>query len=315
VNLLFSLVSQLLHAALMLAAAPVVTGALGLLEARLQGRSGPPLLQPWRDLVRLSRKQAVFAENVSWLFRIAPAVAFAAVAVAAVLVPSFALGMASAPAADLLVIAGLLLLARCALALAAMDTGTALGGLGAGRGMFLAVLAEPALLLVIFAVSLSAGSTNVDAVAAALHEGGRARVFLGLALPALLTVTLADLGRLGVGGAVEPDMAETAGTLEYSGRPLALLEATAALRLLVWLSLIAALLAPFGMAPADGSPGLWLVGLVAWAAKLFLLTAALAVFSTVFARMRLFRAPEFLGVALLLALVAAVLWFVGQGAA
>jgi formate hydrogenlyase subunit 4 len=243
-------------------------------------------------------------------------VVFAAVAVAAVLVPSFTLGMASAPAADLLVIGGLLMFSRFVLALAAMDTGTAFGGIGAGRGMFLSVCAEPALLVVFFVFALVSGSTNVDAVAATLREGGGAKASLCLALPALLAVVLADGGRIFAGGAtVEVGMADAAGALEYSGRQLALLQAAAALRLLVWLSLISVMFVPFGVAPAGGSPGLWLVGLVAWSAKLFLIVAALAVFGTVFARMRLFRVPEFLGIAVLLALLAAVLWFVGQGAA
>jgi formate hydrogenlyase subunit 4 len=312
VTLLLSLIAQLLHLALVLAAAPVLTGALALFEARLQGRSGPHFLRPWRDLLRLFRKQTLLAENVSWLFRAAPAVAFAAIAVAAALVPSFALGMTTAPAADLLVIAGLLLLARCVLALAAMDTGSAFGGIGASRGMLVTVFAEPVLLAVFLLFSLFAGSSNVDAIAATVREGGAARVSLGLALPALLAVVLTDSAPQ---SAEELGMMDAAGTLEYSGRRLALIEAAAALRLLVWLSLIASVFVPFGVAPADASPGLWLVGLVAWAVKFFLLLATLALFNTVRARMRLFRAPEFLGVALLLALLAAVLWFVGQGTA
>jgi formate hydrogenlyase subunit 4 len=315
VTAVFSLIAQLLHTALVLAAAPVLTGVLALFEARLQGRIGPHPLQPWRDLLRLFRKQSVLAENVSWLFQAAPAVAFAATAVAAMLVPSFALGMTTAPAADLLVIAGLMMLARCVVALAAMDTGAAFGGIGASRSMFVAVFAEPALLVVFFVFALLAGSTNLDAVAA-LREGG-ARASLGLALPALLAVALAETGRVPADGraAAELAMLEAAAALEYSGRLLALLEATAELRLLVWLSLIAVVFVPFGVAPAGASPGLWLAGLVAWAAKFFLLVAALAVFQTAVARMRLFRVPEFLGVALLLALLAAALVLVGQAAA
>jgi formate hydrogenlyase subunit 4 len=296
VTAVVSLFAQLLHLALVLAVAPVLSGLLALLEARLRGRSGPPLLQPWRDLLRLWRKQAVIAENVSWLFRAAPAVAFAAIAVAAALVPSFALGMVSAPAADLLVIAGLIMAARCTLALAAMDTGTAFGGIGASRAMLFSALSEPVLLLVLFAVSLLAGGTNVDAVAAAPRDGGA----LALAVPALLAVVVTD---------------GEASVLEYSGRQLAVLEAASALRLLLWFSLIVALFLPYGIAPADAWPGLWVVGLVAWLAKLLVLVVALAVFRTVRARMRLSRVPEFLGIALLLALLAAVLWFVGQRAA
>jgi formate hydrogenlyase subunit 4 len=317
VTALFSVVAQLLHAALVLAAAPVVTGVLALFEARLQGRSGPHPLQPWRDLFRMFRKQSLLAENVSWLFRWAPVIVFASIGVAAALVPSFALGMASAPAADLLVIAGLLMLARCVLALAALDTGSAFGGIGASRIAFVFVFAEPALLVLFFVVSLLAGSTNVDAIAATLREGGMSRVSLALALPAVLAVVLADGGRVltGGGATAELRMVDAAGTLEYSGRRLALLEAAAALRLLVWFSLVAVVFVPFGVAPAGASPGQWVVGLAAWAAKILVLVAVLAVFEMVVARMRLFRAPEFLGVALLLALLAAVLWFVGQGTA
>ncbi len=146
-------------------------GCIRRLKARLLGRVGPPLLQPWRDLLRLLRKQPVMAENASWLFAAAPAGCLAAIAAAAALVPSFALGMASAPLADLLVIAGLLALARCILALAAMDVGTAFGGIGASREMTFAVFAEPALLLVIFTLALLAGTTNLDVIAACLREG------------------------------------------------------------------------------------------------------------------------------------------------
>lgn len=313
----FSLIAQLLHTALVLATAPLLTGVLALFEARLQGRAGPNPLQPWRDLKRLFRKQSVLAENVSWLFRAAPAVAFAATAVAAMLVPSFALGMTTAPAADLLVIAGFMLLARCVVALAAMDTGTAFGGIGASRSMFVAVLAEPALLVVFLVFALLAGSTNLDAVAAPLREGGGVHVSLGLAFPALLAVALAETGRVPADGRATAELAmvDAAATLEYSGRQLALLAAAAELRLLVWLSLIAVVFVPFDVAPAGASPGLWLAGLVAWAAKLFLLVAALALFQTVLARMRLFRLPAFLGVALLLALLAAALVLAGQAAA
>jgi formate hydrogenlyase subunit 4 len=162
---LIALLVQVLHIALVLAAAPLLVGYLRRMKARLLGRGGPPLTQPWRDLARLARKQPVMAENASWLFAGAPAASFAATLAAAALVPSFALGMTTAPIADLLVIAGLLTLGRCTLALAGMDIGTAFGGIGASREMTFAVFAEPALLLVIFTLALLAGTTNLDAVA------------------------------------------------------------------------------------------------------------------------------------------------------
>ena len=143
--LLVGVLIQLVHVALLLAAAPLLVGLIRRIKARLVGRAGPPLMQPYRDLLRLARKQPVLAENASVVFRAAPLASFAATAAAAALVPSFALGMATAPVADLLVIAGLLTIARVALALAAMDVGTAFGGIGASREMSFAAFAEPAL--------------------------------------------------------------------------------------------------------------------------------------------------------------------------
>ena len=163
---LSGLIAQVLHIALMCVAAPSLIGIQRWMLARLAGRVGPSLLQPWWDLIRLLRKQSVLAESASEVTGIAPAVCAAATAIAACLVPSFALGMTFAPFADLLVIAGLLALARCFMALLAMDAGTAPAGVGASRSMLLACLAEPALLLVLFALALPAGSLNLDAIAA-----------------------------------------------------------------------------------------------------------------------------------------------------
>lgn len=312
-----ALLAQSLHVALMLAAAPLLVGCVRWLKARLLGRVGPPVVQQWRDLLRLARKQPVLAENASWLFASAPAVGFAATLAAASLVPSFALGMVTAPVADLLVVAGLLTLARCALALAGMDIGTAFGGIGASREMTFAVFAEPALLLVIFTLALLAGTTNLDVIAGLLREGTLGlRVSLGLAMIAILIVAIAENGRIPVDNPathLELTMVHEAMALEYSGRHLALVEWGAALRLLLWLTLIGAIFAPFGAARATGSPAWWLVGLLAWAAKVGLLAVALGVFETSIAKMRVFRVPEFLGIALLLGLLAAVFLFVSQG--
>ena len=187
-----SVLALLLHAALLLALAPVLAGGLRAARARLLGRGGPPVLQGWLDLVRLARKQPVLADNASWLFAAVPGVCAAAVLAAALLVPSFALGMATAPLPVLLVVAGLLGLARCALALAALDVGTAFGGIGASREMLVGALAEPVLLLVVLVLSLLAGTTNLDLVAETLRGSGQGlRVSLGLALLATCAVALA----------------------------------------------------------------------------------------------------------------------------
>lgn len=312
-----ALVALLLHVALMLAAAPLLVGLLRRGKARLLGRAGPSIRQPWRDLLRLLRKQPVVADNASWLFAAAPAASFAATLAAVALVPSFALGMTTAPLSDLLVIAGLLGLSRAALALAGMDIGTAFGGIGASREITFAAFAEPALLLVVFTLSLLAGTTNLDAIAGLLAQGTLGlRVSLGLAMIATLIIAIAENGRIPVDNPathLELTMVHEAMVLEYSGRHLALVEYGVALRLLLWMTLIGTVFAPFPLAPAGGFPPLWLLGIAAWAGKTLVLTAALGLFETAIAKMRVFRVPEFLGVALLLGLLAVVFLFVSQG--
>jgi formate hydrogenlyase subunit 4 len=317
VSFVVGLATLVLHLLLMLTAAPLLVGAVRLAKARMLARQGPHLLQPWRDLLRLARKQPVIAANASFVFRAAPATAFAATVAAASLVPSFALGMATAPVSDLLVIIGLLTLGRCAVALAGMDIGTAFGGLGASREMTFAAFAEPAMLLVIFTLALLVGSTNLDAVALALRDGGFGlRVSLGLALVAILAIAIAENGRIPIDNPathLELTMVHEAMVLEYSGRHLALIEWTAALKLLVWMTLIGTVFMPFTMAtPASGPLG-WLLALPQWAAKVGVLAVGLCLFETALAKMRVFRVPEFIGVALLLGLLAAVFLFVSQG--
>lgn len=318
ISILLGLVAQALHVLLLLATAPMVVGLVRLVKARLLGRRGPPLMQPWRDLIRLLRKQPVLADNASIVFRAAPWVTLAATMAAGAMIPSFALGMTLGPVSDLLVIAGLLTLGRCATALAGMDVGTAFGGIGASRDMTFAVYAEPALLLVIFTLALLIGSTNLDVIAGVLRDGNLGlRVSLGLALVAMLTVAIAENGRIPVDNPathLELTMVHEAMVLEYSGRDLALVEAATALKLLVWLSLIGTTFFPFGIA-APGDALFWPLGLVIWGAKIAVLAVALAVFETSIAKMRVFRVPEFLGVAVLLGLLAAVFLFLSTGIA
>ena len=314
---LLGLASLVVHLVLALTLAPVLVGFIRWAKARLVGRVGPPVTQPWRDLLRLARKQPVLAENASWLFRAAPATVFAATLAAVALVPGFALGMATAPLADLLAIVGLLALARCTLALAGLDIGTAFGGIGASRAMTFAVFAEPAMLLVIFALALLAGTTNLDAIAVVLRDSGVGpRLSLGLALVAIVVVAIAENGRIPIGNPatqLELTMVREAMALEYSARHLALIEWAAALKLLLWMTLIATIFVPFGMAVPESGPLVWLLALPVWAMKVGVLASVLVLFESAIARMRVFRVPEFLGVAVLLGLLAAVFVFVSQG--
>lgn len=307
-SVLVALLALVLHAALMLAAAPTLAGLLGAGRARLAGRTGPPVRQPWWDLARLLRKQPVVADQASFVTAGAPYACLAATAAVALLVPSFALGMASAPASGLFVIIGLLALARIAVALAALDAGTASGGIGASRAGLLAAFAEPALALVVLSVAMAAGGTNLDHAAAALREGGQGmRVPLALAGVATAMVALVEVGRLSADDPMEH--------LELSGRHLALIDLAGQFRLVAWFGLVAALFLPFGLAPEGAGPGAWLVGLLAWGAKVAVLAGALLVAEAAAARMPLFRTVEFLGVAVLLALLAAGFLFISQGSA
>jgi formate hydrogenlyase subunit 4 len=301
-TLLAGLVAQLLHIALMAAVAPTLVGVLRWMQARLAGRVGPSPLQPWRELIRLLRKQTVLAEGAASVTTYAPMASAAATAVVAGLVPSFALGMTFAPFADLLAIAGLLTAARCSLALAAMDAGTALGGVGASREMLLASLTEPALLLVLFALALLAGSLNLDLIAATQMENGADwRIGMAIALAATVLVALADTMRHQVLAS------------DLTGRGLALTEVTDALRLLVWFNLIGAMFLPFGMARSGAGPIAWAVGLTAWLARTLLFAAVLALLHAVHGRINLPRAAQMLGVAVLLGLLAAVFLFADMG--
>jgi formate hydrogenlyase subunit 4 len=314
-----ALVAQLLHVALMLAAAPLVVGVTRWLKARMMGRRGASPLQPLRDLDKLLRKTPVLADNASVVSEAAPYAGFAACLVAIALVPSFSRGMTFAPLSDLILLAGLLALARMSIALAGMDVGTAFGGLGAAREMSFSAFAEPALLLCVLTFAILAGTTNLDLIAATIRDGALGlRVSLALAAMAMLAVAIAENARIPVDNPathLELTMVHEAMLLESSGRHLALWEYQSALRLTLWLSLLAAMFVPLGTAAEGSGPVAWVLGLLAWLLKMGALCLALAAFESAIAKMRVFRVPEFLGAALLLALLAAALLFVSTGLA
>jgi formate hydrogenlyase subunit 4 len=308
--------AQLAQLVIVLAAAPLLTGVTRRIRARFLRRRGPPLLQPYRDLLKLIRKEVVVAENASWLFRAAPYLIFAATWVAAALVPTFATGLQLGAAADLIVIVALLGTARFMLALAGLDVGTSFGGIGASREMMFATLAEPAMLMAVFTLSLFAGSTELSSISAFMlgpHAG--LNLSLALALVALVIVAIGENARIPVDNPathLELTMVHEAMILEYSGRHLAVIEAAAAVKLLLYLSLIACVFTPWGTAAADAGALAWLVGLAAWAAKLLLFGFLLTLLETAIAKMRVFRVPDFLGVALMLGLLATILLFVAR---
>ena len=314
--LMLETAAQAAQMLLVLLLAPLLTGFVRKVKARLVRRQGPPLLQPYRDLLRLLHKETVLAENASWLFRVIPYLIFAITWVAAALVPTFATGLLFSWSADLIAIIALLASGRFLLALAGMDVGTSFGGIGSSREVMIATLAEPAMIMMVFTLALVAGSTQLSFVAGhMLHEQVGLRVSLGLALVALIMVAIAENGRIPIDNPathLELTMVHEAMVLEYSGRHLAMIELAASLKLLLYVSLIACAFVPWGLAPAGAGPHDYAVGAGTYVAKLAAGGFALAVFETAIAKMRVFRVPEFLGAALMLGLLGTLLLFVSR---
>ena len=299
---------------LVLLLSPLLTGLVRKVKARLLRRQGPPLLQPYRDLLRLMRKDVVLAENASWLFRAIPYIVFAGTWVAASLVPTFASGLLFSWSADLIALVALLGSARFFLALAGLDVGTSFGGIGSSREVMIASLAEPAMLMIVFTLALVAGSTQLSAIAAHMVSGEVGlRVSLGLALLGLIMVAIAENGRIPIDNPathLELTMVHEAMVLEYSGRHLALIDLSSELKLLLYISVIGCLFTPWGIAPPHGSAPEIAIGIGSYIAKLALGGFLLAVFETSIAKMRVFRVPAFLGAALMLGLLGTLLLFV-----
>jgi len=301
---------------LVLLLAPLLTGFVRKVKARFQRRLGPPLIQPYRDLIRLMRKEVVLADNASWLFRVSPYLIFSATWVAASLVPSFKTGLLFSWSADLIALIALLGSARFFLALAGLDVGTSFGGIGSSREMMIASLAEPAMIMIVFTLALVAGSTQLATMAAYMNspEIGL-RMSLALGLVALIMVAIAENSRIPIDNPathLELTMVHEAMVLEYSGRHLALVEFSASLKLLLYISLLACLFAPWGLVVNGADPISLAIGVLAYFAKLLLGGFLLALFETTIAKMRVFRVPEFLGAALMLGLLGTLLLFVSR---
>ena len=315
--LIIDIAAQALQMLLVLAIAPLLIGITRKVKARLLRRQGPSVLLPYQDIWKLMHKEAVLAHNASWLYRVAPYLVFAATWVAAALVPTYATGLLFSWSADLIAIVALLATARFTLALAGMDVGTAFGGIGSSREMLISSLAEPAMLLIAFTVALVAGTTQLSTIAAhMIHEPVGLRVSLGLALFAFILVGVAENARIPIDNPathLELTMVHEAMVLEYSGRHLAMIEAAAALKLVLYFSLLACLFVPFGMATGDKSLAALAIGLVAYLAKLVVLATILPIGETAVAKMRVFRYPVFLGGAFAAASLAVFLLFVSQG--
>ena len=297
-----------LQLGLLLALAPGLNGLIKRMKAVLQGRHGPPLLQPYFDLVKLLRKDAVVSEHATAVFRWAPAVYAGCFATAALLVPVLWSRAPLAGWGDAIALVGLFALARFALALAGLDTGSSFGGMGSSREVAVAALAEPALLLVLFAVAWRTGGTDLSGATEYLVSQGVAAVAPSqlLALAALVIVVIAETGRVPADNPdthLELTMIHEGMLLEYSGRPLGILIWASLLKQIVLFSLVAALFFPFGVA---ATPSEIPAAVGALLLKLVALASVMSVVESSSAKLRILRVPELLGAASALAVLALV---------
>jgi len=307
---------QLLQSVAVVLIAPAVMGWVNICRAWLQNRSAPSLWLPYYTLGKLFHKDAVIANTVSPLFRVTPYVLFGCMWLAAGIVPVLATNLPFAPAADIIALVGLFATARVFSALAAMDTGTSFGGLGARREMMIGFLAEPAMLMTLFTAAFISGSTQLPTIVETLaHREFAIHPSLAFAGVAFLMVLLAENARIPVDNPtthLELTMLHEAMILEYSARHLALIEWAVAIKLVAYMTIGFALFVPWGIAPAGAWQALPLA-LAALAVKLAVAGAGLALIETVLAKMRLLLAPEFLSTAFLLAVLGMLTHFLVRG--
>ncbi|MBU2569965.1 MAG: NADH-quinone oxidoreductase subunit H [Gammaproteobacteria bacterium] len=286
--------------------APLLTGWIKFVKCRLQNRKAPSLLQPYRDLRKLWVKETILPETASWIFSAAPVIVFAAILLAAAIVPLVAVNLPTARIADVFVMVGFFALARTFLVLAGMDIGTAFGGMGASREMTISSMAEPAMLMVVFTLAMSAQTTNLSlAMQYVLDSGLVLRPSFVFALAALMLVAIAETGRIPIDNPathLELTMIHEAMILEYSGRSLALMEWASQIKLMLYGVLIANMFFPWHIA-TDFSLEALAEGLLAIVLKLAALSVLLAFSETLLAKMRIFRVQEFLSFAYLLSVL------------
>lgn len=302
----------------MLAVAPGIVGLIRKVKARFQCRRGASLFQPYADLAKLFRKQPVVSSTASWIFTAAPYIVFASTMAAGLLVPVFASQVPLDFAGNIIALVYLLALGTFFLILAGLDAGSVFGGMGGSRESIIASLAEPAMIMAVFAIALTTGSTNLSTIVhkTALMEGIVTDPSPHLmALAALFIVAIAETGRIPVDNPathLELTMIHEAMVLEYSGRYLALIEWASGLKLLVFLTLIVNVFAPWGIATTV-APGALALGVAAYLVKVAGLAVVIGTMECMFAKMRLFRLTDLLGAAFILALLGLLFFYILRG--
>jgi len=306
--ILFNL-SQIL---LLIIASPLAIGFLRKLKSRLQNRRGASIFQPYLDLSKLFAKDALLAENASWIFRATPYIVFTATVLAGSTIPLFTLDMPFAKIADVIAMIALLALARFFLALAGMDIGTAFGGMGASREMTFSALAEPAMLMSVFVMSVGAESTNITTMVKYMLHLQEILPSIGFAFASIIMVAIAENGRIPIDNPathLELTMIHEAMILEYSGRHLALIEWASAIKLLLFSTLIINLFCPWGIAETV-EPQVIFIAFVLWSVKVTVLLSVLAIIETNLAKMKIFEVSDYLSTAFVLAFLGMLIHYI-----
>jgi formate hydrogenlyase subunit 4 len=302
--ILRQLAIEIVQVALLIGLSPLFIGWVRMLKCWSQGRSSAGILQPYRDLAKLFAKDVILAENASWIFRFTPYLVFGTAVLAGGIIPILSVDLPLAPTADVIVLVGFFAVARFFTALAGMDIGAAFGGMGSSREMTIASLAEPAMLMSIFTVSLANQSTSLSYIVQVICSGQSVlRPSLAFAFLAFVLITLTETGRIPVDNPsthLELTMIHEAMILEYSGRHLALIEWAGMMKLSLFVMLGIACFAPWGIASGVGLMEI-VTAFIAMTLKLGLVAFGIVLIETGLAKMRLFRLTEFLGTAFLMA--------------
>ena len=277
--------------------APLVSGIISKIKNNLRMRKGPGIFQPYHNFIKLFHKEEVVSEVSSWIFRITPFIVLGSTVLAALLAPVFTVTPYARYIGDFILIIFILALGRFFLALSGIDTGSSFGGMGSSREMFLSSLAEPAAIVSIFAVSLNAGTTNLGVIYG-LHGVKVSSIIAGFSL---LMVAIAETSRIPIDNQethLELTMIHEAMALEYSGRSLALIELSSHIKQIVFFSLIAGILFPSQ-------------GIVLYLLKIIGISIAVGFIEVSVAKMRLFRAVDFLAFSFVISLAAIVMSVMG----
>jgi formate hydrogenlyase subunit 4 len=306
------LIIEILQVAVLLFVAPLFSGWVKMVKCWFQGRSAPSLFQRYRDIRKLLAKDVTLAENASWIFRFTPYLVFGVSVMAGGIIPILSVDLPLSATADVIALVALFAIARFFTALAGMDIGTAFGGMGSSREMTIASLAEPAMLMAVFAVSLVSHSTSLSHMTAVISQGhSLLRPSLVFALLAFVLIALAETGRVPVDNPathLELTMIHEAMILEYSGRHLALIEWANMMKLFLFTALGIASFFPGGIAPDDDLLSV-AAAVPILLAKLAIVGVGLVTIETGLAKMRIFRITEFLGSAFLFATLGMLSYF------